>query len=215
MNSHPARDQSTRHARGRPIHEIRAEDQQFKQELLYRLLHQPNKGRSCDDRTPGRRSSTPDTRPPRPARDRVGPIEALTRPTYQTKRLLDLAQAWPDAPVPSKLRSSSPRTARQLCPTEVDELVTAYQAGATVYDLATRFEVHRNTIAGHLRTRGINTRPPALTTEQAQEAANLYRSGQSLAKVAAKYDISPHGVSNYLRAAGVRLRGRHEHLRKG
>lgn len=91
---------------------------------------------------------------------------------------------------------------------EVDELVVAYQAGATVYELAAKFGIHRNTVGDHLRARGINTQPPALTAEETRGAADLYRSGQSLAKIATKYGISPHGVSNHLRTAGVLLRSR-------
>lgn len=143
----------------------------------------------------------------------VEAVQALTHPCRSAKRLLKLAEAWPDE-LPDDLPPATPcKTARQLRPAEIDELVAAYRAGSTVYELAARFEVHRNTIGSHLRARGIDTTPPALPPEDIPVVVKLYQSGCSLAKIAARYNISPHGVSNHLVAAGVVLRGRHERVR--
>jgi len=45
-------------------------------------------------------------------------------------------------------RSRARRTARRLSESDVAELVTRYQEGATVYDLAKRFSIHRTTVSG-------------------------------------------------------------------
>jgi hypothetical protein len=40
--------------------------------------------------------------------------------------------------------------ARRLSDYEVTELITRYREGATVYDLADRYSIHRTTVSGHL-----------------------------------------------------------------
>jgi hypothetical protein len=55
-------------------------------------------------------------------------------------------------------QSRARRTARRLSEGDVAELVTRYQQGATVYDLAERFTIHRTTVSGHLHRRGVRLR---------------------------------------------------------
>ena len=78
--------------------------------------------------------------------------------------------SWTDRlPAPGKTgdlkregRSRARRTARRLSESDVAELVTRYQEGATVYDLAKRFSIHRTTVSGHLHRRGVRLRGLAL-----------------------------------------------------
>jgi DNA invertase Pin-like site-specific DNA recombinase len=41
---------------------------------------------------------------------------------------------------------------------EIAQLIAEYQAGASTYQLATRFGIHRTTVTHHLRTQGIQMR---------------------------------------------------------
>lgn len=138
---------------------------------------------------------------------RVGAVEALANPCRRVTRLLALAEAWSDG-LPSTPPSAArmPRTARQLRRDEVDALVTAHQAGATVRKLAAQFGQHRSAIGRHLRARGINTQPPALTPEEVADAAKLYRDGWSLMKIAKRFGVNDGTVWRRLRAAGVMMR---------
>jgi DNA-directed RNA polymerase specialized sigma24 family protein len=96
--------------------------------------------------------------------------------------------------------------ARQPSEPEVDQLVAAYRAGATVYQLADQFGSHRITVGKHLRARGIDTRPAALTPDDLQRAIQLYRSGWSLAKIAKTFEVAAETIRTQLIQAGVEMR---------
>jgi lambda repressor-like predicted transcriptional regulator len=99
---------------------------------------------------------------------------------------------------------------KRLRGTEVDDLVAAYRAGASLDDLADRFGVHRTTAVAHLRRRHVEPRdgftawdPAALTA-----AAALYASGASLAAVATRFGVDPSTVANRFRRVGIAVRPR-------
>jgi DNA-directed RNA polymerase specialized sigma24 family protein len=120
--------------------------------------------------------------------------------------MLGLVQTWPDLPICDARHTSIRRTARQLRPAEVDELVAAYQAGDRVRELATRFGISRDTVGRHLRRRGIDTKPPGLHPDDVPEAARLYRAGWPLARIAEKFDTTADTVRRRLLEAGARMR---------
>ena len=62
-----------------------------------------------------------------------------------------------------------------LTDAEVDELVAAYEAGATLRGLAKQFHIHRLTAAAHLARRGVPVRRVGLDSAQSKEAARLYQ----------------------------------------
>ena len=99
---------------------------------------------------------------------------------------------------------------RRLNPDELDELVTAYQAGATVRTLADQFRVHRTTVVRHLEMAGVprraNTRK--LTDEQIAKAAELYEAGWSTARIGERFKVDPETVRHWLGRAGVKIRPR-------
>lgn len=138
-------------------------------------------------------------------------VQALSHPAKTARRLLKLVVTWPNdaAGNAAYLPTHHYRTARQLRPVEVDELVQGYVGGATVFELATQFGIDRRTVGQHLRKRGIDTRPPRLRPEDVPDAAELYRSGWSLAKIAHKFGLKASGattVRRYLLEAGVVMR---------
>jgi DNA-directed RNA polymerase specialized sigma24 family protein len=103
-------------------------------------------------------------------------------------------------------RARSYRTARQLKPAELDELVMAYAAGATVFELGDRFGIDRRTVGKHLRGRGVDTTPPGLDPEDVSAAAELYREGWSLLRIAEKFGTTASTVRRRLLEIGLRMR---------
>ncbi len=87
---------------------------------------------------------------------------------------------------------SAPRRLKRLSSSQIDELVAAYQAGATQAALAERFGQHENTIGLHLRKRGVLGRGPrVLTDEQADELRRLRESeGLSYAALGRRFGVS-------------------------
>lgn len=123
-------------------------------------------------------------------------------------RLLELAKTWPVVTERNPPTTTSYRTARQLPPSEIDELVEAYQQGATTKELATRFGLWRGTVGKHLKDRGVDTRAPSVAPEDVQVAARLYQSGWTLGQIAERYGIGDETTRSHLVAAGVQMRAR-------
>ena len=75
-------------------------------------------------------------------------------------------------------------TVSRLGAEQVAALVEQYQAGATVYELAALFKIHRVTVSEHLHRHGVLMRRRGLEGWQVDEAAQLYEQGWSLARIA-------------------------------
>ena len=99
---------------------------------------------------------------------------------------------------------------KRLHRSEVDELVAAYRAGASVEALAERFGVHQTTAVAHLRRQQVERRAAftAWDHDDLSAAAAHYASGASLASVAARFGVDPSTVANRFRRAGVAVRPR-------
>lgn len=93
-----------------------------------------------------------------------------------------------------------------LTTAEVDELVVAYIAGATLVELAARFRVHRRTAAAHLYRRGISPRMRGLEPGQADEACRLYAEGLTLIEIGLRFGVSQGVIGRALVKAGQKLR---------
>jgi DNA-directed RNA polymerase specialized sigma24 family protein len=124
----------------------------------------------------------------------VRTLEALVRRLSTT--------VMPTTPSPKR---SKPRRARQLRDQQVGELIEAYHAGQTVYDLAERFKIDRKTVGDILHRVGVRIQG-RLTAEQVDEASHLYVAGWSLARVAGKLDSTANTVRARLLERGVRMR---------
>ena len=97
---------------------------------------------------------------------------------------------------------------RRLSTTEIDVLIAAYRAGATINELADQYGIHRSTVAtmldrDHVERHHSRT---AWTSKTLADAAGLYANGLSLAAVAARYGIDPQTVANRFRRAGIPVR---------
>lgn len=95
-----------------------------------------------------------------------------------------------------------------LTTSEVDELVVAYIAGATLVELAARFRVHRRTAAAHLSRRGITPRTRGLDPSEAAEACRLYADGFTLMEIGLRMGVSQGVIGRAVTKAGHELRPR-------
>jgi DNA-directed RNA polymerase specialized sigma24 family protein len=91
----------------------------------------------------------------------------------------------------------------------VAALVEAYQAGATVYELAERFKIHRQTVSKHLHREGVKMRRRGLDDQQVVDATALYERGWSLARIGRKLEVQTGTVWMALRSRGVTMRDTH------
>ena len=99
-----------------------------------------------------------------------------------------------------------PQQVRKLADQEVARLVGTYQAGATVYELAEEFKIHRTTVSLHLQRAGVTMRRQGLSEEQMAAAIVLYKQGWSLARLGDKFGVGAETVRTTLRKAGVQRR---------
>ena len=114
-----------------------------------------------------------------------------------------------EGPREDKGRLSNPPQ-RRLSPTDLDDLLEAYKAGATISQLAVEFSIHRTTVASHLDRHGVprHSEQTAWDDEILTQAAELYASGLSLGGVADQFGIDAQTVANRFRRAGVPVRAR-------
>jgi hypothetical protein len=97
---------------------------------------------------------------------------------------------------------------RRLNSDEVDELVTQYQAGVKVRELAAIFGIHRDTVSEILDRQGVTRRQRGIPPELVDQVIASYQSGSSLATIGAKLLVDPGTVALALRNAGLSLRPR-------
>jgi hypothetical protein len=111
------------------------------------------------------------------------------------------------APLPADRRK--PRRARKLDADQIQELITGYEAGATVYELGDRFGIERRTVSNILKRHDIPMRRRGLSTEQVDDAIHLYNLGWSLARVGEHLGVDHVTVLTKLRERGVPTRDTH------
>jgi hypothetical protein len=125
----------------------------------------------------------------------------------QGERLRELLEMTPKGP-----SGAFPRTTRQvqrrLRGPEIKELVAGYEAGATVYELAGQFGVHRNTVSASLKRQGVGLRFRSLSSTQVAEATQFYHEGLSLLKVGERLGCGAECVRQALMKAGIEIRPR-------
>jgi hypothetical protein len=78
--------------------------------------------------------------------------------------------------------------------------------------LATRWGLHRTTVAVQLRRAGVELRRQGIPTGRLDEAVRLYGEGWSLQRLAERYGCDDETVRQALKLAGIRLRAPWERL---
>lgn len=106
-------------------------------------------------------------------------------------------------------RTTQPR----LSDEKVSQIVTAYETGKTVYELATEYGCHRVTISAVLKRQGVALRRTSPTAEQIDEMVRLYESGMSLARIGEQFAMNASTVLTQLRKKKIRTRDAHGRIR--
>jgi DNA-binding Lrp family transcriptional regulator len=88
-------------------------------------------------------------------------------------------------------------------------MAARYEAGATVYELATEFGCHRTTVAERLKKAGIVMRGQSPTPDVIDSMVCLYESGLSFREVGKQLGLSTSTVRNCLRERQIRARDKH------
>ncbi|MGQ0776412.1 MAG: hypothetical protein ACT4NY_18630 [Pseudonocardiales bacterium] len=129
----------------------------------------------------------------------------------QVEALETLLRKLPDptAPAPPPVDRPKPRRARQLDANQVQELITGYQAGATVYKLGDRFGIERRTVSNILHRHHVPMRHRGLSSLQVDKAIHLYNLGWSLARVGDHLGVDHTTVLTKLRERGIPTRDSH------
>lgn len=81
---------------------------------------------------------------------------------------------------------------------QVNQLVDDYLGGATVTELAVKYEAHRATVSRHLTNNGVVQRSAGLHGWEAAEAVRLFRQGESLRGIARSIGASRDSVRKAL-----------------
>lgn len=111
-------------------------------------------------------------------------------------------------PRPPAASSSPGQRQHRLKPDQVQALITAYQAGALIKELASQFSIERRTVSEILARAGIERRRRGLAEAQIDEAIELYAQGVSLAKVGRQLGVDGETVRQQLLKRGVKMRVR-------
>ena len=88
---------------------------------------------------------------------------------------------------------------RRLNEAQVAEMTTKYNAGATVYELATEFGCHRATVAERLKKAGVVMRLQSPEVAAIDSMERLYRSGLLYPEIGRQLGYSANTVRKYLR----------------
>lgn len=104
------------------------------------------------------------------------------------------------------VRENSRHSQTRLSVSNRAELIAGYADGLPVWELATRFNVHRGSVREIARQAGLAARRPELPDAIRQDAAQLYADGLTLAQVAARLGISNEAVRSAVIACGGTLR---------
>ncbi|WP_406232091.1 helix-turn-helix domain-containing protein [Nocardia sp. NBC_01009] len=135
----------------------------------------------------------------------------LGGPYYNTKTQVEaletLIQKLPDTTTTAQ--RPKPRRARQLDADRIAKLITEYQTGSTVYELAARFDIERRTVSTILHRHHVPMRRHGLSPEQVETAVHLYQLGWSLTRVAQHLDVAHTTILTALRQHGIPTRDTH------
>ena len=97
----------------------------------------------------------------------------------------------------------------QLGANQVQELITGYQAGATVYELGARFGIDRRTVSNILHRHDVPMRRRGLSPNQVDTAIHLYHLGWSLTRVGEHLNVHHTTVLTRLRERAIPTRDTH------
>ncbi len=143
-----------------------------------------------------------------PSARQIALVEVMGRYSNQGEMASQLGELVQMTPEPGPVvHRRAKQVHHRLRPSEIEQLITDYQSGVLVRQLAVRYGINRDTVIEHVRRNGgVRHRYPALLPKEIVEAAQFYRSGQSLATVGKHFGINASTVRSALLRAGVQMR---------
>jgi len=105
-------------------------------------------------------------------------------------------------------RKRPKQTQVRLSRDPVAQLITSYQAGSTLEEVAAEFGVYVRNAAAHLERQGVPQRRHRLTPDQVAEAVGLYEAGWSTIQIGQHFGVYPESIRYRLMRAGVHMRPR-------
>lgn len=115
----------------------------------------------------------------------------------------------PEEESPGQARPAARQRQVRLTIEQIDQLVEAYQAGASWPELSLQFGIGRTTVWGHLRRRGVPKRKfHKLHREEFQRLEERYAAGVSMRSLAVEFGVSREAVRSALVDSGVSVRPR-------
>ena len=140
----------------------------------------------------------------------MGDKAHLGNTAYQLKALKRLVSSLPKRSAPVVTRERRPQaTAKRLKGQEVKDLAEAYQAGATIAQLAKRFGINPTTVSNILKRENVATRGRKLSDADIDTAERLYAEGLSLERVANRLNVTAGAIRFRLVKRGVKMRDTH------
>nr|WP_206785467.1 helix-turn-helix domain containing protein [Amycolatopsis sp. MtRt-6] len=120
--------------------------------------------------------------------------------------LVDGPELTIEPPTPRHSASTNSNRRFSLDDDQTQQLIAAYQAGSTVYQLAAQFGIERRTVSTILHRRQVPMRRRGLTDDQVEDADRLYQQGWSLARIGDRMDVTADTVRKRLLERGVTMR---------
>ena len=90
--------------------------------------------------------------------------------------------------------------------TQIEELLQAYEAGATLRDLGNRFNQNRKALSRALERNGTPRRYRLISEDLLLSARRAYESGTTLTEIGVELGVSRDTVRRSLLKAGVKMR---------
>lgn len=112
----------------------------------------------------------------------------------------------PQYPAETVVTEYRRRPQRKLSTEQKAELAAAYQAGATTYELAERFSIHRTTASKIIQKAGHKIRGTGLLSFEITQVVRRYQDGESMKSLARAFKVSKANVKKHLLEQGVTLR---------
>ena len=121
---------------------------------------------------------------------------------------LEMVKKWPVRSPASNYKTGGLKQQAQnrLTSEQIAGLVTAYQVGSTVLELAESFSIHRTTVLRHLKYQQVPRRRFRLNQIDIEKAVHLYTLGKSCETIAFELRVGASTIRRDLKKAGVELR---------
>jgi len=142
-------------------------------------------------------------------------IRGLSNPLHPSQKLIMEWKTREESPHGSSngklpVREYVPKQSHtRLDPLQINDLIVAYQAGNTIKELATQFQIHHTNVSNVLKRHGVSRRHRPLTPEQIEHAVQAYQAGSSSKMIGNLLGVDASTIWRTLRRESVNMRDSH------